>query len=283
MCGNIDIFFSSSHSLIINLLMNQSLLDLGLCPSASLVVPRQTSSGTSQTTAHSNSTTGLAGTGQSSTATGQTSSSSQRVLARGSGSGGQVLGRGERENVEEEMDIERVNPEIQPSTSDDRVNENRLNVQMQEDESHSHSDDDEMELESDDDNMQPPPYMDMPQTKYQTPNWSKYCPPQRRQFGGPRPPHHRPPRAQFPGFPPLGGEEIFGGEGHKLGGKEVAVLGDIQLTSHEGGQKVTFCNQDTIGPDYSVLNSEVSSFQRLLSIQMCHLRQTSTPMHTYTC
>ena len=249
--------------------MNQSLLDLGLCPSASLVVPRQSSqssSGTSQTAAHS---TGLAGTGQSSTATGQTSSSSQRVLARGSGSRGQVLGRGERENVEEEMDIERVNPEIQPSTSDDGVNENRLNVEMQEDESHSHSDDDEMELESDDDNMQPPPYMDMPpRPNIRPPIGANIVPPQRRQFGGPRPPHHRPPRAQFPGFPPLGGEEIFGGEGHKLGGKEVAVLGDIQLTSHEGGQKVTFCNQDTIGPDYSVLNSEVSSFQRLLSTQM---------------
>ena len=32
-------------------------------------------------------------------------------------------------------------------------------------------------------------------------------------------------------------------------------------------------NQDTIGPDYNVLNSEVSLSQGLLSTQMCYLGQ----------
>ena len=40
---------------------------------------------------------------------------------------------------------------------------------------------------------------------------------------------------------------------------------------------LSLSNQDTVGPDQSVLNSEVSSFQRLLSTQMWHLRQKMCP------
>ena len=73
---------------------------------------------------------------------------------------GHVLG-GREDPEAEEMDVERVNVEIQRH-SGEGVNE-PADVNMQEDESHSHSDDDEMEPESDDDNMGPPPLnMNMP-------------------------------------------------------------------------------------------------------------------------
>ena len=118
------------------------------------------------------------------------------------------------------------------------------------DESHSHSGNDEMEVESDNDDAPPAPLlppgnMNMPPRPNLGPPFLQQGP----QFGQPLL-QHRPPRQpplQFPGVPPLGGEEIFGGEGHKLGGKEVAVMGDAQLIHEEGGQFVqTFLIMHTL-------------------------------------
>lgn len=204
--------------------LNLSLLSLGLCPSASLVVPKQTPPST-------------ATTGQSSLPSGQTSSTTTNpVPSRGprkyfggpplSDRGGHVLGSGDKESEgTEQMDVERVNAEIQPG--DPGVIEGRMDDEMQND-----SEDDQMEAESDDDNV--PPAQFLPPR----PNLRLPFPNQPAHFGR-RFPQLRPPRGppmQFPGLPPLGGKEIFGGEGHKLGGKEVAVIGDAQLITEEGGQ-----------------------------------------------
>ena len=151
-----------------------------------------------------------------------------------------MLGSGGNDEPEQ-MDVERVNVEMQPSgigVNDDIPRQDR---EMQDE---SHSDNDEMEAESDDEDL-PPGNMNVPPR----PNFGPPFPNRGLNFGPPfpqqGPPHfgqqQRPPRrppGQFPGFPPLGGEPIFGGEGHKLGGKEVAVIGDAQLITEEGGQGV---------------------------------------------
>ena len=112
-------------------------------------------------------------------------------------------------------------------------------VEMEED-AHSHSDN-QMESESDhsdDENIhglppgrifRPPPQPLGPQA------------PNRPLL----PPVPLPPRGfrqrnplQFPGMPPLGGEEVFGGQGHRLGGKEAAIIGDSQMERNEGGKCV---------------------------------------------
>ena len=144
-----------------------------------------------------------------------------------------------RNDEPKEMDVERVNVEAQPSGAGVYDNIHHQDREMQ-DEFHSHSDDEEMEAESDDEDVLPG-NIHMPPR----PNFGPPFPNQGLNFGPPfpqqAPPHfgqQRPPRqplVQFPGFPPLGGEPIFGGEGHKLGGKEVAVIGDAQLITHEGG------------------------------------------------
>lgn len=132
------------------------------------------------------------------------------------------MGSGDKESEgAEQMDVERVNAEIQPR--DPGVIPGRLDE--------NDSEDDEMETESDDDDV--PPAQILPHR----PNFRPPFPNQPAHFGR-RFPQMRPPRGppmQFPGLPPLGGEEIFGGEGHKLGGKDVAVIGDAQLITEEGG------------------------------------------------
>ena len=146
------------------------------------------------------------------------------------------------------MDVDRphqdagVNAEIQPrgpGVNVDMRHQQGVNVEMQ-DESHSHSDDDnQMESESDSDEDAPPAPL-LPPGNLNRPNFRPPFPPN----VGPQFPQQRRARGppmQFPGMPPLGGEEIFGGEGHKLGGKEVAVLGDAQLMEAEGGQSVCQC------------------------------------------
>ena len=245
-----------------------SLLSLGLCPSASLVIPRQTgqsSSGgasgvarlvtgqpsvptgqTGPTAGQSSVETGPAGsaTGQPSLVTGPTPSAtgtSPRIPGEYSESlptvrhgVGHVLGSGER-NAAGEMDIERSGVEIQPSEQgvNDDIHHDRIDEVM-EDEAHSHSDDEEMESEPDDDNaMFPAPIL--PPAHFNLPP--------RPNFGLPFPPHlRRPPGAppmNFPVFPPLGRGRGFVGEGRRLGGKEVAIIGDAQLIREEGGKCVT--------------------------------------------
>ena len=257
--------------------MSLSLLSLGLCPSASLVIPRQTgqsgpttgqsSSATGQlpisvfgqagsATGHFGSTIGQTGstTGQSSSGTEQTGSEtgqSRHISGQAGSATGQSSSAtpsstfhghpmissdvGSDYNVRdaEQMDVtERVNVEKQPGdhgVNEDIHHQGRVDVEM-EDESHSHSgNDDEMEPESDEDEI-PRGHMNLPPR----PNFAPPYPQRMPNFGRPHP-QLRPPRAQFPGFPPLGGEEIFGGEGHILGGKEAAIIGDAQLVGEQGG------------------------------------------------
>ena len=202
--------------------MTQSLLSLGLCPSASLVVPRQTSQSSSVASPTGSQTgqTGSSSAQSSGSQTGQTGlpSLQSRSIATGktgSDTGGAGVGKGN-----DEMEI-----------SGEVVNERPADVDM-EDESHSHSDGEDMELESDGDDDDIPQLPPVPH-----PLRPIFAPPR---FGlRPPAPRQRPPRIppmQFPGFPPLGGGEVFGGEGQRLGGKEAAVIGDSQLIRQEAGR-----------------------------------------------
>ena len=102
-----------------------------------------------------------------------------------------------------------------------------------EDRSPAHSD---MESDSDDDNVQPIP---LPPGNFPMPPQPNFGPPLPHQRG------LRRPRMQFPGLPPLGGGEVFGGEGHKLGGKDMPmILGDTQLMREKAGECVCVCRTD---------------------------------------
>ena len=107
-----------------------------------------------------------------------------------------------------------------------------VDVEM-EDRSPAHSD---MELDSDYDNVQPIP---LPPGSFHMPPQPNFGPPLPHQRG------LRRPRMQFSGMPPLGGGEVFGGEGHKLGSKDMPVmLGDAQLIREEAGECVCVCSSD---------------------------------------
>ena len=179
------------------------------------MVPRKTSQSGS-TAPPSGSLTGQTGSSsaQCNSLIRQTGSPSRRSVSLATG---QASSGGSAERVNEEMEI-----------SGDGVNEPPADVDM-EDASHSHSDRDEMEQESDGDDDEIPQLPPVPRN---------FAPPQ---FGPPPAPLRRPqrvPQMQFVGFPPLGGGEVFGGEGQRLGGKEAAVIGDAQLIGEEAGEEI---------------------------------------------
>ena len=210
--------------------MTHSLLSLGLCPSASLIVQKQSSSTPTQSTGQPGSAPGQTGSAAGQTGselTGQSSNGASRAAA-------------------DEMEI-----------SGGGVKDKPEDVDM-EDESHSHSDDEEMEPELDDNPPPPIPPFRFPRPNIGPPGFGapgggplhqgpprfgppglgppvgaplQRGPPGLGLAGGPL--HQGPPRAA--GFPHLGVRGAFGGEGHKLGGKEAVVIGDAQLLTEEGG------------------------------------------------